>query len=123
MTKLFAPSDVPQNMDQGPLASIGTAYAALLSQQGFTRQYARLQLRFVGDLNQWLLQHRLQIIDLSETRLQHPMPIRTRVSKMTSIDTSLENVGCPWPPASTTALLFTGFYQINLVTNLFASLT
>lgn len=69
MTKLLAPIDVPQNMDQGPLGSTVSAYAALLSQQGFTRQYARLQLRFVADLNQWLLQHRLQIIDLSETTL------------------------------------------------------
>lgn len=69
MTDFFAATDLPQNMDQGPLASIVTAYAALLSQQGFTRQYARLQLRFLSDLNQWLLEHRLQISDLCEPTL------------------------------------------------------
>jgi site-specific recombinase XerD len=69
MTKFFAATDLPQHLEQGPLASISMAYAALLSQEGFTRQYARLQLRFLADLNQWLLQHRLEIIDLSEATL------------------------------------------------------
>lgn len=78
MTKFFAATDLPQNMDQGPLASIVTAYAALLSQQGFTRQYARLQLRFLADLNQWLLQHRLQIIDLSEPTLHRYLRSRNQ---------------------------------------------
>lgn len=69
MTELFTDTDPPENMDQGPLACIVPAYAALLSQQGFTRQYARLQLRFLGDLNQWLLRHKLQISDLTEPTL------------------------------------------------------
>lgn len=69
MTEFFAATDLPQHMDQGPLASIVKDYAALLSQQGFTRQYARLQLRFLSDLNQWLLEHRLQISDLSKSTL------------------------------------------------------
>ena len=69
MTEFFFATDLPQNMDEGPLASIVTAYAALLSQQGFTRQYALLQLRFLADLNQWLLENHLQILDLSEPTL------------------------------------------------------
>ena len=69
MTEYFAATDLPQHMDQGPLASIFKDYAALLSQQCFTRQYARLQLRLLSDLNQWLLEHRLQISDLSKQTL------------------------------------------------------
>ncbi len=70
MTILFAATDLPQNMDQGPLVCIIPTYAALLTQQCYTRHYARLQLRFLADLNQWLLQHRFQIIDLAEPTLQ-----------------------------------------------------
>jgi site-specific recombinase XerD len=70
MTEFFVATDLPQHMDQGPLACIASAYAALLSQQGFTKQYARLQLRFLSDLNQWLLENRLQISDLSRATLQ-----------------------------------------------------
>jgi hypothetical protein len=73
MSKFFAPTDVPQNMDQGPLASIVTAYAALLSQQGFTRHVLSKDFRQVRDygflhgkakkllsLVQWVLQVLIQ---------------------------------------------------------------
>ena len=78
MTEYFAATDLPQHMDQGPLASIFKDYAALLSQQCFTRQYARLQLRLLSDLNQWLLEHRLQISDLSKQTLHQYLRSRHR---------------------------------------------
>lgn len=76
MIKFFAATDFPKTVDQGPLAGIVAAYAALLSQQGFSRQYARLQLRFLADLNQWLLERGLQIIDLTETTLHQYLSSR-----------------------------------------------
>ena len=66
MTKLFANSDLPQGMDNGPLGCIIPAYAALLSQQGYTEHSVQLQLRFLNDLNQWLHQQQVQVVDLSE---------------------------------------------------------
>jgi site-specific recombinase XerD len=76
MTEFFVATDLPQRMDQGPLACIAAAYVVLLSQQGFTQQYARLQLRFLSDLNQWLLENRLQISDLSKSTLQQYLRFR-----------------------------------------------
>ncbi len=65
-----------QNKSHGPLASIIPAYASLLSQQGYSQQYARHQVRFVADLNRWLQQHRLQIGDLTDSTLQRYMRSR-----------------------------------------------
>ena len=76
MTKFSTDTDLPQNTDQGPLASIIPVYAALLSQQGYSQQYARFQLRFLADLNQWLQRHRLQISDLTESTLRRYLRCR-----------------------------------------------
>ena len=69
MTTFFTDPRLPQNMCQGPLASIIPAYAALLSQQGYTQQSAHLQILFLTDLNQWLHRRRLQVSDLKEPTL------------------------------------------------------
>ena len=76
MTKLFANSDLPQGMDNGPLGCIIPAYAALLSQQGYTEHSAHLQLRFLNDMNQWLHQQRIQVVDLSEQAIHRYMQSR-----------------------------------------------
>jgi site-specific recombinase XerD len=66
MTKLYAISDLPPGMDSGPLGCIIPAYAALLSQQGYTEYSAHQQLRFLNDLNQWLHRQQIQVVDFSE---------------------------------------------------------
>ena len=66
MTTFFTDPHLPQNMYKGPLGSVVSAYAAHLSQQGYTQQSAHLQLRFLADLNQWLHRQRLQVTDLTE---------------------------------------------------------
>jgi site-specific recombinase XerD len=66
MTKLFAVSDLPPGMDSDPLGCIIPAYAALLSQQGYSNPSTQQQLRFLNDLNQWLHQQQVQVVDLSE---------------------------------------------------------
>jgi len=76
MTKFFTDSNLPQGMDQGPLGSIIPAYAAFLSQQGYTEQSAHLQLRFLADMNQWLHQQRVEVIDLTETMIHRYMRSR-----------------------------------------------
>jgi len=65
MTKLFAVSDLPPGMDSGPLGCIIPAYAALLSQQGYSKPSTQQQLRFLNDLNQWLHQQQIQVVNLS----------------------------------------------------------
>ena len=66
MTKLFTDCDLPQSMDHGPLGSIIPAYAALLSQQGYSNNPPSFNFVSSADMNQWLHQQRLQVIDLSE---------------------------------------------------------
>ncbi len=65
MTKLFTNSDLPKGMDNGPLGCIIPAYAALLSEQGYTEHSAHQQLRFLNDMSQWLHQQRIQVVDLT----------------------------------------------------------
>jgi|WetSurMetagenome_2_1015567.scaffolds.fasta_scaffold28491_3 site-specific recombinase XerD len=89
MSKFFTDTDLSQNTDQGPLASIIPAYAALLSQQGYTQQYARLQLRFLADLNQWLQRYRLQISDLTESTLHRYLRSRHQRFRRRRGETSL----------------------------------
>ena len=76
MTKLFAISDLPPGMDSGPLGCIIPAYAALLSQQGYTELSAHQQLRFLNDLNQWLHQQQIQVVDLSEQTIHRYLQSR-----------------------------------------------
>lgn len=66
MPRFFAKSDLPQKMEPDPLCGVMPAYAALLSQQGYSQQSTHLQLRFLADMNRWLHQQRLQITDLTE---------------------------------------------------------
>lgn len=89
MTKLFAPGDIPQNIEQGPLADIAPAYAALLSQRGYTQTSANLQFRFLADLNQWLHRQRLQIGDLTEPTLQRYLRYRHQRFRPRRDDTSI----------------------------------
>jgi len=70
MSTFFTDFHLPQNMCQGPLGIVVPAYAALLSQQGYTQQSAHLQLRFLADLNQWLHRQRLRVTDLTEPTLR-----------------------------------------------------
>lgn len=76
MTQLFRATDFPQDMDKGPLGCIIPAYAALLSQQGYSEHSAHLQLRFLNDLNQWLNQQQLQVTDLSKPTIHRYMRSR-----------------------------------------------
>lgn len=76
MTKLFANSDLPHGMDNGPLGCVIPAYAALLSQQGYTELSAHQQLRFLNDLNQWLHQQQIQVVDLSGQAINRYMQSR-----------------------------------------------
>ena len=76
MIKLFTDTDLPQDKGNGPLSCIIPAYAALLSQQGYTEHSAHLQLRFLNDMNQWLHQQRLEVTDLSEPTIHRYMQFR-----------------------------------------------
>lgn len=76
MTTSITAPHLPQKTYQGPLDSIVPAYAALLSEQGYTKQSTHLQLRFLADLNQWLHRQRLQITDLTEPTLDRYLQSR-----------------------------------------------
>ncbi len=88
MTQLFTGTDLPQGMDKGPLGCIIPAYAALLSQQGFSKHSAHLQLRFLNDMNQWLSQQQLQVTDLSEPTIHRYMRSRYQRFRPRSDDAS-----------------------------------
>ena len=66
MPRFFAESNISQKMDQGPLCGVIPAYAALLSQEGYSQQSTHIQLRFLADMNQWLHRQRLQVTELTE---------------------------------------------------------
>jgi len=76
MNRLFTDTDIPQSMEQGPLGSVIPAYAALLSQQGYTQQSAHQQLRFLADMSQWLEQQGIQLSELTEPILHRYMQSR-----------------------------------------------
>lgn len=76
MTKLFTHTDLHQDMIDGPLGCIVPVYAAFLAKQGYAENSAHLQLRFLNDLNQWLLQQQLLASDLSEQTIQRYMRSR-----------------------------------------------
>jgi site-specific recombinase XerD len=63
-------------MIDGPLGCIVPVYAAFLAKQGYAENSAHLQLRFLNDLNQWLLQQQLLASDLSEQTIQRYMRSR-----------------------------------------------
>jgi site-specific recombinase XerD len=65
MTKFFTNPHLSQNVYQAPLDRVLPAYAAHLSQQGYTQQTAHLQLHFLAHLNRWLYRQRLQATDLT----------------------------------------------------------
>ena len=76
MTKLFTETDLPQGMSSGPLGCIIPAYAASLSQQGYSEHSALLQLRFLSDMNKWLHRQQLQVTDLSAQAIHRYMQSR-----------------------------------------------
>jgi site-specific recombinase XerD len=91
MIKLFTDADLPQDMGKGPLSCILPAYAALLSQQGYTEHSAHLQLRFLNDLNQWLHQQGMQVTDLSEPTIHRYMQSRHKRFRPRRDDASILN--------------------------------
>ena len=62
------PSSAPPTCE-GPLGRIVSAYADLLYQQGYSRQSAHLQLRFLADLSHWLDRQQFRIADITEALL------------------------------------------------------
>lgn len=78
MTTSITDPHLPQDIYQGPLDSVIPAYAALLSEQGYAKQSADLQLRFLADLDQWLHRKRLQVTDLTELTLNLYLQSRYR---------------------------------------------
>lgn len=76
MTTLSTNSDLPQGMNDGPLGCIIPAYAALLSQQGYAEPSAYQQFLFLNDLNQWLRQQQIQVVDLSEQTIHRYLQSR-----------------------------------------------
>jgi integrase/recombinase XerD len=58
---------------QGPLAGHVDAFASLLWEQGYSRGHGQIQLRLIGDLNQWLECKQLTAEQLDERVLARPL--------------------------------------------------
>lgn len=70
MPQFFTNLSLPPSMYEGPLGDIVPAYADLLYQQGYSRQSAHLQLRFLADLSRWLDRQRFPITDITKALLR-----------------------------------------------------
>lgn len=89
MTTLFTNTDLAQDVSDGPLGSIVPVYAAFLAKQGYAKNSAHLQLRFLNDLNQWLLQQQLLASDLSEQTIHRYMRSRHKRYRPRNDDSSI----------------------------------
>lgn len=59
-----------QDLYAGPLGPHVDGFAALLSQDGYSRPYGRAKLRLVADLSRWLERRRVGVADLNEERVR-----------------------------------------------------
>jgi hypothetical protein len=69
MPQFFTNPSLAPSICEGPLCCIVPAYADLLYQQGYSRQSAHLQLRFLADLSHWLDRQQFRIADITEAVL------------------------------------------------------
>ncbi len=70
MPQFFTNPALAPSICEGPLGCIVPAYADLLYQQGYSRQSAHLQLRFLADLSRWLDRQRFPITDITKALLR-----------------------------------------------------
>jgi hypothetical protein len=78
MPQFFTNPSLAPSICEGPLRCIVPAYADLLYQQGYSRQSAHLQLRFVADLSHWLDRQQFRIADITEAVLHRYLdPVTT----------------------------------------------
>lgn len=76
MNETLAITNRPQYLVRGPLGSVIPAYAALLSQQGYSQQSIHLHIRFLADMNRWAEQQGLHISDLTPSTIEGYMVSR-----------------------------------------------
>jgi DNA-directed RNA polymerase specialized sigma54-like protein len=91
MTVYFSGSDIAQYFEQGPLNCVIPAYADLLSRQGYSKLSAHQQLRFLADMNRWLLQKRLSTSDLTAPTIQRYLRSRYRRLRPRRDDVAISN--------------------------------
>ena len=76
MPQFFTNPSLAPSICEGPLCCIVPAYADLLYQQGYSRQSAHLQLRFLADLSHWLDRQQFRIADITEAVLHRYLRFR-----------------------------------------------
>ncbi len=76
--QFFTWSQTRQRMRQGPLCPYIDEYAALLCEQGYSRQSARRQIRWLADLSQWLQRQGLHVEDINLQRIASYLQYRRR---------------------------------------------
>lgn len=91
MANFISISDMGHHIEQGPLDGIIPTYEAFLSQQGFSAQSTRQQLRFIADINRWLHKKQLAIPDLSALTIQRYLRSRYRHLRRRRDDVAILN--------------------------------
>ena len=76
--QFFTLPQARQRMRQGPLCPYIDEYAALLCEQGYSRQSARRQIRWLADLSQWLQRQGLHVEEINSQRIASYLQYRRR---------------------------------------------
>lgn len=76
--QFFSFPQTQERMHEGPLGCYVDEFAALLHKQGYSRNYAGLQIRLVADFSRWLHQHGLRASDLTRQSIVRYLQYRQR---------------------------------------------
>ena len=80
----------------GPLGVHIDAYVALLQEQGYSRQSARVHLQVLADFSRWLQRRELSANDIDASTLQRYLRCRSRfVGEHRGASSALNKRNCP----------------------------
>jgi hypothetical protein len=78
MERFFTHAETLSSKREGPLGLYIDEFAEQVSQQGYSRQYARRRLQLVAELSHWLRRRDLAVADLTLTHLENYLRFRAR---------------------------------------------
>jgi len=84
--RFFSSPHTIRRLHEGPLGGYVGDYADRLQQQGYSRQFARDQIRSVADLSHWLQRKRLGVDDIDPPQLVRYLRYRKRQGRSQHCD-------------------------------------
>ena len=89
VNQFFTLPKVRQRMRHGPLEPYIDGFATTLGQQGYSREFARFQIRWVANFSRWLQRQELHARDINAQRVAGYMDYRRRRSRPRSGEHSI----------------------------------